>query len=81
MNKMATLLLINSLCFDRDGCRFICSRQSHVHYQIKMAEEEGKCPCAVSHDLSACDLIGRNNVMSGVAHANVGQMSRDPGLS
>ena len=42
-----------------------------------MAEEEA---CAVSHDLSACDLIGRNNVMSGVAHANVGQMSRDPGL-
>ena len=78
MNKMATLLLINSLCFDRDGCRFICSRQSHVYYQIKMAEEEA---CAVSHDLSACDLIGRNNVMSGVAHANVGQMSRDPGLS
>ena len=78
MNKMATLLLMYSLCFDKDGCRFICSRQSHVYYQIKMAEEEA---CAVSHDLSACDLIGRNNVMSGVAHANVGQMSRDPGLS
>ena len=38
------------------------------------------CACTVSHDLLASDLIGRKEVMSGVAHANVGQMSHGPGL-
>ena len=49
--------------------------------RLRWRKRRLKCACAVSHDLSASDLIGRNNVMSGVAHANVGQMSRDPGLS
>ena len=48
---MATLLLRYSLCFDRDGCRFMINRQHACHRideQTKMAKAH--CACAVWHD-------------------------------
>ena len=55
------------------------SRQRNVHDRLRWAKELN-CACAVSDDLSGSDVIGRKEVMSGVAHANVGQMSHGPGL-